>query len=229
MKQSKHSATVIFAQPHQTRRKPDPQRKEFWERSRKRLMQGALVFMVDLSGDNGHGSCLMRDGETYHVIIGIIADRNIQELSQDEECARICVSLVDPELYVAMIDATHPSKSDQKSKQWNLVEPRADFFDNYRPILKVLQSQDPFTTPFDRYLAPTDEESNTMRFVEAKVDPPMYARAPGFQFDLSNLMEGERLTLNVNSRESVHAALHALQDCKDSGRDSIESAPRHFV
>jgi len=73
--------------------------------------------MVNLSGDNGPGSLLMRDGQTYHAVLGIIADRDIQELSQNEECARIRVSLVDPELYVAMIDSTLPLKSDQKLKQ----------------------------------------------------------------------------------------------------------------
>ncbi|KAK3817444.1 MAG: hypothetical protein J3Q66DRAFT_369290 [Benniella sp.] len=33
---------------------------------------------------------------------------------------------------------------DRKTKQWFLVEPHADFFDNYRPVLKVLQTQRSF-------------------------------------------------------------------------------------
>jgi hypothetical protein len=70
------------------------------------------------------------------------------------------------------------------------MEPRADFFEHYRPVLKVIQTQDPSMMPFGKYLAPTGE-------AETKIDPPMYARVPGFQFDLSILMEGKRLTLDV--------------------------------
>ncbi|KAF9364076.1 hypothetical protein BGX34_002578 [Mortierella sp. NVP85] len=215
-KQARHSAIVTFRQPHQVRKKPLAKRQEFWERSAKRLMLGALVFMVIRTDNNENDSSMGQDGPEVHFTLGIIADRDIGELSHNEDYARIRISLMDPRLYVAMINATNPDKSDRKHKlrQWLLVEPSVGYFEFYRPVLKVLQAQLPSTMPFGRYLAPTKEETEAMLSNGAKVDPPMYARSPGFRFDLSTLMKGSELELDATNPASAEMVVKALQECE---------------
>jgi hypothetical protein len=116
---------------------------------------------------------------------------------------------MDPKLYFAMIDATNP----RESRQWFLVEPSGAFFESYRPVLEVLQTRLPSTMPFGKYMAPTNEEAEAM-LPEVHIDPPMYARAPGFRFDLSVLMNGQELKLDVTNPESPDMVLGALQGCE---------------
>ncbi|KAK3823144.1 MAG: P-loop containing nucleoside triphosphate hydrolase protein, partial [Benniella sp.] len=200
----KDFATVTFAQPYQNRNSLLGRRRAFWEQSKGRLMQGGLVLMVRRSNNRDAESSSVPD-----IVLGVVAEREPRKLAMDEEHASILISLMDPKLYFAMIDATNP----RENRQWFLVEPSGAFFESYRPVLEVLQTRLPSTMPFGKYMAPTNEEAEAM-LPEVKIDPPMYARAPGFRFDLSVLMNGQELKLDVTNPESPAMVLDALQRCK---------------
>ncbi|KAF9354491.1 hypothetical protein BGX34_010978 [Mortierella sp. NVP85] len=204
--QGKSYASVKFAQPYQLRNRRHGKRREFWEQSKSRLMQGALVFMVRRLNSNQ-----VDQSSVPSVVLGVVADRNTYELSSNWEDASIRISLVDPRLYMAMFNATNIRESDDKSKQWFLVEPSGGFFESYRPVLEVLQTRLPSTMPFGKYMAPTKEETVAMLSAGVKIDPPKYARAPGFRFDLSILTGQQGLKLDVTNPTSAKEILNALR------------------
>jgi hypothetical protein len=207
-KQARHSAIITFAQPFNVGKRAPGKRREFWERSKKRLMVGALVFLVTRTDNKEGKSTFSRDD----VILGVVADRDIEELSKYEDHARVRISLVDPKLYLTMMDATNPFEGNKKPGQWFLVEPSVGYFEFYRPVLEVLKTQLASTMPFGKYLAPTKEEMETVVPDEVKIDPPMYACAPGFRFDLSVLTKKQDSELDVTSPASIEASVKALEE-----------------
>ncbi|CAG8807736.1 13961_t:CDS:1, partial [Racocetra fulgida] len=89
---------------------------------------------------------------------------------------------------------------------------------SYFHILKTLQETSPSSLPFERYLAPQEIESSPSFAI---VDPPTYARAPGFSFDLSVLLEDKtkQITLNIadiSSHKTVIQNLQSLSRLDDS-------------
>ncbi|KAF8951398.1 hypothetical protein BGZ52_012085, partial [Haplosporangium bisporale] len=206
-KKSNCSIKIQFAQPHQTlglTRKS--QRVEFWERSRNRLMQGGLVCLVSRatghsSGDNDALS------SSFQLILAVVGWRDTDALSVDDKVARIRITLADPQQYLLLLN----TESQTLCNQWFLVESPGAYFGAYRPILLALQQCIPASLPFGKYLAPTLEEQAEISIVKGFVDPPIYARAPTFQYDLSVLLKGRSCQLDVNSTTSVQQAIDALQ------------------
>ncbi|KAF8933427.1 hypothetical protein BGZ58_006355 [Dissophora ornata] len=205
-KQSGGSIEISFTQPAQIAGMPHKRRTEFWERSRRRLMQGALV-------------CIARRVEKteveigattppFDMVLGVITKRDVEALAKNDSAAHIHISLTDPKLYLMMLNSATQTKD---QPQWFLVETMGGFFESYRPILKALQRCVPAALPFGKYLAPTKEEEEARSATGGEADPPFYARAPGFLFDLSVLHKGLRMELNVLDPNSMHRAEELLQ------------------
>ncbi|CAG8850749.1 44923_t:CDS:2, partial [Gigaspora margarita] len=71
----------------------------------------------------------------------------------------------------------------------------------------------PSNLPFEKYLAPQVIEYSSFAFV----DPPTYARAPGFVFDLSVILEDKNKQLSLNVADTAnHKTL--IQNLKELSR-----------
>ncbi|KAG0099265.1 hypothetical protein BGZ93_008398 [Podila epicladia] len=199
---------IGFSQPLQILETGQESRRiEFWECSKNRLMPGSLVCLVGRAQDTlGSG----QDASTSNIqlIVAITAQRDTELLARDEKVARIRITLADPLQYLLLLS---PISSEKSSKQWFIVESPGTDFGSYRPILKALQHTIPALLPFGKYLAPTIEEQAKIKNIKKLVDPPIYARAPTFQYDISILLNGPICTLDVNSAISIEHATSALQ------------------
>ncbi|KAF9322711.1 hypothetical protein BG006_002122, partial [Podila minutissima] len=180
---------IGFSQPLQIL---EGRRVEFWERSKNRLMPGGLVCLVGRDQgalDSG------QDASTLNIqlIVAITAQRDRELLAKDEKVARISITLADPLQYFLLLSST----LEKSSKLWFLVESPGNSI--------------PASLPFGKYLAPTIEERAKMQNVRNFIDPPIYARAPTFQYDLSVLLKGVACTLDVSSTTSIEQATRTLQ------------------
>lgn len=210
-KQLAGSILMSFSQPPQILNEPTKRRKEFWERSRRRLMQGALVCIASRAPSNSAGLRTNTHSGTqnFRMILGVITYRDVDAMAKDPEVAEIHISLSDPLSYLLMLDS---SRHNPNAEQWFLVESTGSFFESYRPILKALQTCVPASMPFGKYLAPTTEELLQVTTKKGSIDPPLYTRAPGFRFDLSILLDGKRpCNLEVSNSQSVDKAIQMLR------------------
>ncbi|KAF8936307.1 hypothetical protein BGZ58_004342 [Dissophora ornata] len=211
-KQLAGSIQISFDQPSQLQGKNQTRRAEFWQRSKSRLMQGALVCIARRST---HEEC--DEGKDVEMILGVVLRRDVDVLAWNDAVAHIHISLTDPRMYLVMLNSvTHAG-----GEPWFLVESTGGFFESYRPVLKVLQNCEPATMPFGKYLAPTKEETEARSENGCEVDPPLYSRAPGFAFDLSVLLKGQQFRLDVTDRSSAAGAVDILQ--KHSTLDNTQA------
>ncbi|KAG0361714.1 hypothetical protein BGZ54_008993, partial [Gamsiella multidivaricata] len=205
---------ISFTQPSQVHGAKERRRKEFWERSKSRLMQGSLIC---LAGRSWHSS----GGSTFHTILAVVERRDVDALSMSESNAFIHVKLTDPQQYMTFLNPAS-AKSPDMPDRWFLVQSKGGFFESYRPVLKSLQNCEPAILPFGKYIAPTEHEYNTRLDAGGKVDPPLYARAPGFTFDLSVLVKDQELRLDAADPQSVENAVHMLQ--RESTLDDTQAS-----
>ncbi|KAG0208402.1 hypothetical protein BGX28_000620 [Mortierella sp. GBA30] len=201
------SVKISFAQPPQLVGFTLKKREDFWEKSKRRLMQGALVCVACRADRSNRGEA---DAEwlNFRMALAVVTRRDYREMAKDAEVATIHVSLTDPRLYATMLRSAFQVKT---GEQWFLVESMGGFFESYRPVLKALQSCVPETLPFGKYLAPTAEEQAAFEAGNSTVDPPLYARAPGFKFDLSVLLKGQPFQLDVKDPRSIASTIRELQ------------------
>ncbi|KAF9203482.1 hypothetical protein BGZ49_006382 [Haplosporangium sp. Z 27] len=205
-KQLSGSIGIAFAQPPNLVGTSHKRRVEFWERSKKRVMQGALVCIVSRVISDAVDTKLTP--KEFQMILGVVTERSTEALAKDEKFAQIHISLTDPKDYLITMTSTAQSKT----TQWFLVESLGGFFESYRPILKALQKCVPASLPFGKYIAPSKEDIEKAQTNGGTlVDPPLYARAPRFTFDLSILLKGRACRLNVSDPLSINAAERTLQ------------------
>ncbi|KAG0380217.1 hypothetical protein BGX24_009554 [Mortierella sp. AD032] len=198
-KQLAGSILITFSQPPQIQGEPTKRRKEFWVRSRRRLMQGALVCIASRAPSNNLYRESRPGDQNFRMILGVITQRDDDVLAKDANVAQIHISLSDPQSYLLMLDSMRASE-----EQWFLVESTGSFFESYRPILKALQTCVPATMPFGKYLAPSSEELLQVLADKDHIDPPLYTRAPEFRFDLSILLrDNQPCLLDVADKQSV--------------------------
>lgn len=198
---------ISFSQPTKAQGLNRNDRREFWERSRNQLMQGGLVCFVRRAKIQVGGVY-----RNHQVAMAVIEEQNIQELSKFEHVAHIHVSLSDPGSYTALFA---PLQSSSNSERWFMIECPGTFFESFRPVLKALQVCQPSVLPFGKYIAPTEKEiaQSAQSSTGVAIDPPLYASTPGFEFDLSVLLEnGGTLWLNVRDPHSVGRAVRVLRE-----------------
>ncbi|PKC57188.1 hypothetical protein RhiirA1_446280 [Rhizophagus irregularis] len=206
-------------------------RKEFWERS-KRLLNGSLVAVIlsnpNPQKKNSSNNSSISNSDLYLLYFGVVVTRDEKALSKDENFAEIDVNFIDPSIYsIALNEISNFDKTNKKtSKNRFMVESTGVYLESYYHILKTLQTTNPSSLPFEKYLAPNfndlnvnngDDTKGKMReemreemkkemsnIYDVKVENPLYTRAPGFQFDLSILCKNQHnLQLNV-ADESTH-------------------------
>ncbi|KAF9966742.1 hypothetical protein BGZ70_001435 [Mortierella alpina] len=205
------SVKISFTQPSQLTGTSKSRRVEFWERSKRRLMQGSLICIASRTNQPTTDDTGIPN---FQMVLGVVTVRDSEALGQDDSFACIEVSLADPKEYVRTLGGENSGNG--ASSQWFLVEATGSFFESYRPILQALQNCVPGTLPFGKYLAPTKEEMEAVHTARMCIDPPMYTRAPGFVFDLSILLRARMpCQLDVKNSESVKLAVAMLQRYSD--------------
>ncbi|KAF9581056.1 hypothetical protein BGW38_002064 [Lunasporangiospora selenospora] len=209
---------ISIEQPAQLRGMDAEARKMFWERAKNRLMSGGLVSLVrraTLPIDQKSSDLTIEDKFEMH--LAVVMGKNIKSLSKDENLAYISITSSDPELYSLLF------ASDTNKNQWYLIETAGGYLEASRPILKALQNADPAMLPFGRYLAPTIQEMEMNAKEPGHISPPIYATAPEFQFDLSVLLNGRNVNLDVRSPSSARSAVRALQDYSNLDHTQAEA------
>ncbi|KAF9975513.1 hypothetical protein BGZ73_000817 [Actinomortierella ambigua] len=202
------SIKIAFDQPSQLKGQSTGQRKTFWERSKRRLMHGSLVCFIfpTEEGENGvRPAGTTRDGHTIHLCLGVVSAREASELAKDDKQAALNITLTDQNDLRRFVAASTKGKKDVF-----MVESMGGFFEAYRPILRALQTCEPGEMPFGKYFAPA--EGHQASAAVAVVDPPLYATAPNFEFDLTVLLRRPvTCRLDVQDPVSRQQAVRALR------------------
>jgi hypothetical protein len=212
------TAILIFDTPPGRARASDARsRAAFWEgQGGKRLMQGGLVALV------------WKDGAgQISAHLGTIASwtGDFKQWAQAHaDTVSVRVAFFDPAVELRILETLKNPERDRGATRV-LVEASV-MFEAVRPFLEGLR-RDAATVPFARYLVHQPVE--TLKGLE--IDPPMYARAPGFSFQLKSLFdpgaEVEDLLLSVNDPQSVEtarSALHSGSRLDPSQADAIIAA-----
>ncbi|KAH9987464.1 AAA domain-containing protein [Russula compacta] len=168
-------------------------RAEFWERSNQ-LQHGNLVALV-----------LISPGQSQ-VFLGIIISMGAdiaESAKKDVKTIQLRVSFFDPEIeFMALRQqpiSTHTSR-------YAILLDNGIMLESLYPFLRTLQEVEPTSIPFSNYI------SHSGRLDSLKVEPPRYARAPLFRYDLQCLARsGHKIrSLNVNNESSVALARRQL-------------------
>ncbi|KAF9275881.1 hypothetical protein BGZ68_010449 [Mortierella alpina] len=215
------SIRVSFDQPGHIKGKSWEDRKTFWEQSRRRLLQNTLIcFIYPAVGQGGEGARSPSNTEN-RLSLGVIHTRNPDEMAKDDKKASIHVTMSSSTDYRQFVCAM--KNKIISPKDVFMVESTGGEFESYRPILQGLQMIDPNTMPFGKYLAPPEEEPS--RGSATLVNPPRYALAPGFEFDLGVLLQSRaRCRLKVTdprSRQLAVAALRNYSTCDDTQAQAL--------
>ncbi|KAG6850946.1 hypothetical protein H0H93_005815 [Arthromyces matolae] len=176
-------------------------RRAFWEgMSGKRMMQGGLIALV------------WKQGIQVDVHLGIVASstKELTDSAQDSK-DRVSARVVffDSEIEIRILNVIK-NRHLHNDKTVILVESPV-MFEAIRPFLDTLQLVEPETIPFGQYLV----HRPFGHFSTSVVLPPLYARAPGFAYQLAPLFSPEAgiddLKLYVNDPESIAHARHELR------------------
>ncbi|CAB4484431.1 unnamed protein product [Rhizophagus irregularis] len=196
-------------------------RREYWERS-KRLLTGSLITLIlpnpnpkkvdsDDSTNNNINTSIS-NFDFYSLYFGVVISRDEVALSRDENSASIDIHFIDPSIYpIALSEIINYNKTRKESLEKRfMVESTGVYLEAYYHILKTLQTTNPSSLPFEKYLAPNFDDMNNDEnkkgkmkegenyTLDIKVENPIYTRAPGFRFDLSILCKNQHnIQLNV--------------------------------
>ncbi|KAF9548776.1 hypothetical protein EC957_005710 [Mortierella hygrophila] len=199
---------ISFDQPSKAQGLSHDDRKEFWELSRGRLMEGGLVCFVRRSKDQFDGDC-----RHPQVVLAVVQQRGGEGLFESEQTAHIQVSLTESASYSMVFTPAQPYSPDDE--QWFMIEFPGSFFEGHRTTLRTLRDSRPSVLPFGKYIALTGEDTSRSHRASAPgvIDPPVYTAMPGFKFDLSVLLEnGGLCTLDVRDPQSVNQAVTVLRE-----------------
>ncbi|KAG5638464.1 hypothetical protein H0H81_012529 [Sphagnurus paluster] len=189
------------APPGRARSPKSKARVDFWKgMSGKRMMQGGLVALI------------WKRGTQIDIHLGVVASStkditdSVQE-NKDRVSARVI--FFDPEIELRILHTLKDPNS-QKNNSAVMVEAPV-MFEAIRPFLEALKVE-PESIPFQQYLVHRPHGSFQ---AGSAVQPPQYARIPGFAYQLKSLFPVEAgvpdLKLYVNDPNSVARARLELQ------------------
>ncbi|CAG8733158.1 20730_t:CDS:2, partial [Racocetra persica] len=199
------SCRMGFTQPKMRRNLDSKQgRSQYWNKSSK-LMNGSLVCLLWPSENSSPN-----DNIQFSLFFGTVLSRDEDLLSRNQHVALVDISFIDSLVYRIALEEIKKKNSGNPNEQTTRCFMVESIGAAYFHILKALQTTLPSNLPFEKYLAPQIIESSSF----AAVDPPTYARAPGFVFDLSVLLENKnkRLLLNAADTSSHETVIQNLQE-----------------
>ncbi|KFG84214.1 hypothetical protein MANI_116058 [Metarhizium anisopliae] len=170
-------ANISFSQPPNVRDKSPPERRRWWEDSR-RLSEGVLVSFIAIHED-----------QVQHLFL-IISDRRTDEgkdesLAKDARRATITARLTNhDQVDIATVVGLSRSKARGVLVEFPGVLPAT-----FVPILENLQSlQRLGSLPFQNWILP-DKTEHVHETAMADIPPPRYACNPGFAFSLKPILK----------------------------------------
>lgn len=186
---------TIDTPPGRARSTQPGARVAYWKgMSSKRLMQGGLVALV------------WQKNEQVSVHLGIVASSMADltsHVQNDGNRIRIRVIFFDSEIELRILSELSAGRSSSDDVRVLVESPV--MFEAIRPFLEALKME-PENIPLSRYLVL--HPSNYLR--NCTIDPPKYAGLPGFNFQLSSLLDREAgaddLRLSVSDKSSVDRA-----------------------
>jgi AAA domain/Zinc finger C-x8-C-x5-C-x3-H type (and similar) len=204
-------ARLSFPQPKAAFQKSERVRRQWWEHS-KRLCPEALLCLVDAT-----------QGLTFFTVCGPEASRSQADsncsklLYQDAHRASVIVRLVSPnELDVKRIVRPQPTLT---SRSRILCEFPGVLLPSFYPTLKALQHMSTtLDLPFAEIIAPAHTH-----LAATGIEPPSYAKKPGFKFDLKSIVRNEHLELSVDDAFD-YAALAARSLLDDAQQTAVIDA-----
>ena len=205
----RHQFTVdlrLDAPPGVARDRSSRKRTEYWEQS-KRLQHENLVALILISPNQSHvylGTVVSTGRD-----IGISA-------KQDAETIHLRVSFFDAE--VEMMALRRQPISINTSEYAILLDNNI-MFEALHPFLKTLQDVEPTSIPFSHIISSSDSLESL------SVQPPSYARVPGFRFDLQCLARsGENVpSLDASDEMSALIARRQLQASSDLDPSQVDA------
>ncbi|KAK4701638.1 hypothetical protein P7C70_g4592, partial [Phenoliferia sp. Uapishka_3] len=162
---------------------------------RKRLTSGSLVGLLSRSSTTFH--------EGFgHIYLGVVNGEPTSAPGDDREV--VVLAMFDGAVYLQAIQelaARHTSEINVHD-QMVFFEVPGFILDTLRPFLQSLQTLEPETIPFAKYLAAVPGPT-----APSKIDPPLFSRRPGFKYNLSSLLRNneqvESLFLDVLDADSI--------------------------
>ncbi|GAA5831211.1 hypothetical protein JCM5353_007381 [Sporobolomyces roseus] len=177
------------------------------------LAYGNLVGLIcrRIGSKGGKGPIDPKDAKIF---LGLVTE---EAVTSKIGRRRVGISFFDGELYLEAIrqfSARQKAPGHQAQTHGEMVcfEVPGFLLGTLQPFLKALQRIEPAALPFAKYLAAAPPTVDS----PIKIDPPLFARTPGFAFDLSSALATKAppgsLVLNVQDPESVRLAVEVLQE-----------------
>jgi hypothetical protein len=135
---------IRFQQPPNLMNSEPDKRRQFWEKSIKRMMQGSLACIIRRISTEVDSNASSANPDNFQMVLAVVSQRNVDALSYYNNYAYTHVELTNPTDYLKLLNLEdYPDAS-----PWYLVESPGGFLESYRPILKALQTCDPLSLPF---------------------------------------------------------------------------------
>ena len=184
---------LLDAPPGGARDRTAKKRAEYWDHS-KRLQRGTLVTLVLISPSR------------FQVFLGTITSTGAdigESAKANANTFQLRISFFDAEIEVMALQR-EPISVDAST--YAILLDNSIMFEATQPFLQTLQEVEPTFIPF----ANTISYSGSLN--SQKVEPPRYARVPGFRYKLQCLARFGRYipSLDVNDEEAVALARHHL-------------------
>ncbi|KAI6041099.1 hypothetical protein EDC04DRAFT_2893494 [Pisolithus marmoratus] len=194
---------TIHTPPGRASSRQGNERVTFWQgMSGKRLPQGGLIAL------------LWEDALTkiVSVHLGVVANSNAEltnYVRTDQDHVKLRIVFFDSSVELKVLQSLQNRRFGSGDMRMLVESPI--MFEGIRPFLEALRVV-PETIPLSKYLV--FRPPNFLR--QCVIDPPQYARFPGFEFQLASLFpddgEVDDLRLNVNSADSIEYARDVLRD-----------------
>ncbi|KAI0043384.1 hypothetical protein FA95DRAFT_405685 [Auriscalpium vulgare] len=182
-------------------------RSEYWEHS-KRLQQGSLVALVLISRNQ------------TRVYLGTIVSQGSKDIAESAKASKETIqfraSFFDAEVELMAL-RREPISVD--SSKFAILVDNNIMYESIRPFLEALQTVEPTSIPFARFI------SHGSAWGHMTVQPPRYARVPGFRYNLQCLAPRGRTiqSLNVQDLNSVEIARGELNRFSSLDRSQVDA------
>ncbi|KAI6041108.1 hypothetical protein EDC04DRAFT_2566184 [Pisolithus marmoratus] len=194
---------TIHTPPGRASSRQGNERVTFWQgMSGKRLPQGGLIALLWEDAPT----------KTVSVHLGVVASSNAEltdYVRTDQDRVKLRIVFFDSSVVLKVLQSLQDRRFASGGVKMLVESPV--MFEAVRPFLEALRVE-PETIPLSKYLV--FRPPNFLR--ERVIDPPQYARFPGFEFQLASLFPDDSkvddLKLNVNSPDSIEYARRVLRD-----------------
>ena len=197
---------LLDAPPGGARDQSGKKRAEFWEHS-KRLQHGSLVALILVSPG--------RPQVFLGTIVSMAADI-AESAKADEKSIQLRISFFDAEIELMGL-RRHPISVNAST--YAVLVDNSIMLASLYPFLQTLKNVEPTSIPFSKFI------SHSGRLDSLLVEPPRYARVPGFRYNLQCLARSglNIQSLDVNNETSVALARQQLWRSSDLDLSQVDA------